>query len=464
MADKESVARDAAEMLQLGVNLGMLTAEQVQSVCALQSQMRRSGISLPVGQTLLERKYISLPQLKDLRREFNRRMAAARQAAPTAPAKEPVTKKFGQYEIIKVLSEKDRARVFQARDTMMNRIVVLKVLPRSMTSDPQWAERFRREIILAGKLAHPNIATVYGAGEVDGNPLMTIEYIEGMSLGERLEREGNMPEKVAWRMAREVAKGLAFAASNGVVHRDIKPDNILCSVDGRIKIIDMGLSKSEGDVSGLTLDGTTVGTPFYISPEQARGTRDVDSRSDLYSLGCTVFHMLTGSVPFFHEEFTEVMRRQAQAPRPDPRDVLPEINEASALLVMRMMSINPVDRPDSFESLIEEIDAMLPMLPEPVADVRPVTHVSSSDEEMQDRRAEFWAPPSSAPAPTGNSRKNIAPAMAKREPSKGYSPTPKTSAFDAGDASSPAHPPDSAAPASRSFVGRIAAWFSRLFR
>jgi serine/threonine protein kinase len=301
MADKESVARDAAGMLELGVSLGLLTAEQVESVSSLQKQMRRSGISLPVGQTLLERKYVTLTQLKDLRYELAQRTTAVQQTAAPAPVSEQPAKKFGQYEILKVLSEKDRARVFQARDTMMNRIVVLKVLPRSMTSDPQWAERFRREIILAGKLAHPNIATVYGAGEVDGNPLMTIEYIEGMSLGERLEREGNLPEKVAWRMAREVAKGLAFAASNGVVHRDIKPDNILCSNDGKIKIIDMGLSKSEGDVSGLTLEGTTVGTPFYISPEQARGTRDVDSRSDLYSLGCTVFHMLTGSVPFFHE-------------------------------------------------------------------------------------------------------------------------------------------------------------------
>jgi serine/threonine protein kinase len=454
MADKESGARDAADMLQLGVSMGMLNPEQVESVSALQMQMRRSGINLPVGQTLLERKYISLLQLKDLRRELSRRAEATRQAAPAAPAKDLVTKKFGQYEIIKVLSEKDRARVFQARDTMMNRVVVLKVLPRSMTSDPQWAERFRREIILAGKLAHPNIATVYGAGEVDGNPLMTIEYIEGMSLGERLEREGNMPEKVAWRTAREVAKGLAFAASNGVVHRDIKPDNVLCSIDGKIKIIDMGLSKSEGDVSGLTLDGTTVGTPFYISPEQARGTRDVDSRSDLYSLGCTVFHMLTGSVPFFHEEFTEVMRRQAQAPRPDPRDVLPEISEASAKLVMRMMAISPADRPESFEALIAEIDALMPELPEPLADVRPVAQVSSSDEELKDKHDQFWAPPAPGQVPTGqgqgHSRKNMSPAA----PPKSYSPTPKTSAF--GNRSDT--PPKS------SIFGRLASWFDSLFR
>jgi len=450
MPDKKEIG-DTANMLELGVKLGMLTPEQVESVSSLQKQMRRAGISLPVGQTLLERKYITLPQLKSLRQELTQREEAKPAAAP-----EKATKKFGQYEILRVLSEKDRARVFKARDTMMNRIVVLKVLPRSMTSDPQWAERFRREIILAGKLNHPNIATVYGAGEVDGNPLMAIEFIEGMSLGERLEREGNLPEKVAWRTAREVAKGLAFAAANGVVHRDIKPDNILCSDDGRIKIIDMGLSKADNDTSGLTLEGTTVGTPFYISPEQARGTRDLDSRTDLYSLGCTVFHMLTGSVPFFHEEFTEVMFRQAQAPRPDPREILPEISEGSALLVLRMMSIKPEDRQQSFEELIEEIDLILPTLPEPYADVRPVAQVASTDAELNDRRSEFWVPP---PPPSGARPPSASAAPTQpesaRPQSKSYAPRPKTSAF-VSEEPPPAPPP--------SFFGKIGAFFKNLFK
>ena len=453
MQQKDRNVQEQAGLLDLGVKMGMLTAEQVESVSALQKQMRRAGITLPVGQTLLERKYISLDQLKSLRHEFARIAAAAPKPAP-APL--PAAKgKFGQYEILQVLSEKDRARVYKARDSLMDRIVVLKVLPRSMTSDAQWSERFKRETMLAGKLVHPNIATVYGAGEVDGNPLMAIEFIEGMSLGERLEREGNLPEKVAWRTAKEVAKALGFAAQQGVIHRDVKPDNILCSVDGKIKIIDLGLSKSQGDTSGLTLDGTTVGTPFYISPEQARGTHSLDSRSDLYSLGCTVFHMLTGSVPFFHEEFTEVMFRQTQAPRPDPRDILPEISEGSALLVARMMAIKPEDRPETFEQLIEEIDQLLPLLPEPMAEVRPVQHVASTDAQLTNRRDEFWVPPPPAPSAKPASAPAATPeeTETRRASTHLYPSTPKPSVF--------AEQPKAAPPAS--FFGRIGAWFAKLF-
>jgi serine/threonine protein kinase len=440
---KESAAQEAS-ILGLGVKMGMLTNEQVSSVSELQKQMRRAGISLPVGQTLLERKYLNLEQLKTLRQELAKRAAAADAAkAAVTPQKPTSTKKFGQYEILKTLSEKDRARVFKARDTVMNRVVVLKVLPRSAAQDPMWGERFRREMLLAGKLVHPNIATAYGGGEVDGNPLMTIEFVEGMSLGERLEREGNLQEKVAWMVAREVAKGLAFAASLGVVHRDIKPDNILCSDDGKIKIIDLGLSKAQGDTSGLTMEGTTVGTPFYIAPEQARGTKDLDQRTDLYSLGCTVFHMLTGSVPFFHEEFTEVMLKQTQAPRPDPRSILPEISEGSAKLVMRMMAIDPKDRQQSFDELLQEIEALLPTLPKPTADVRPVAQVASSD--TGNKREEIWVPPAPAPASKGQASASKVPA---------YKATPKATAFaKAGEGEVPP----------QSVLQRFSAWIGKLF-
>jgi len=207
---------------------------------------------------------------------------------------------------------------------------------------------------------------------------MAFEFIEGRSLEDRLEREGNFPERTAWLITREVAKGLAFAASNGVLHRDIKPENILCSHDGHVKIIDMGFSKSLADDTSLTQAGTTVGTPFYISPEQARGTRDLDARTDLYSLGCTAYHMLTGSVPFLGEQVTDIMLKHTKAPRPDPREILPEISEGSAKLVMRMMAISPNDRPGSAAEVVTEIDALLESLPEEREFIRPVQKVAPS--------------------------------------------------------------------------------------
>jgi serine/threonine-protein kinase len=137
----------------------------------------------------------------------------------------------------------------------------------------------------------------------------------------------------------------------------------------------MGLSKSMNDDLLLTADGTTVGTPFYISPEQARGTRDLDARTDIYSLGCTVFHMLTGSMPFMGEALTDIMVKHTEAPRPDPRGLLPELSAGSAKLVMRMMAIAPEERPQSAAELIIEIDALLPTLHEPPALVRPLQKV-----------------------------------------------------------------------------------------
>jgi len=364
------------ELLQAGVERGYLSAAQVEFILKRQSDLRRSGLEITAAQALLERRYLTSASLSALLAELQKRRQA--QAGETAPQPEAPLRAFGQYEVLAVLSDKGHSRVLKARDTTLNRTVVLKVLPKNLAADPQWAERFRREAQLAGQLSHPNIITTFGAGEAEGCPLLAFEYLDGVSLGDRLEREGNVPERTAWQIAREVAKGLAFAAGKGVVHRDIKPDNVLCSRTGEVKIIDMGFSKSMADDSALTAAGTTVGTPFYISPEQARGTKELDSRTDIYGLGCTVFHMLTGSVPFLGESLMEVMVKHTEAPRPDPRSLLPEISEGSVKLVMRMMALKLEDRPPSMAALIAEIDALLPTLPEPEYLVRPAVKVVRS--------------------------------------------------------------------------------------
>jgi serine/threonine protein kinase len=384
----EKVRDNTAAVLDIGVELRLITAAQADEVRKRREELKFGSIFVSAAQVMLERKFITPVDLKKmmLELESRRRKAPAGSVRTTAAA--PATpKKFGQYELLETLSDTGRNRVFKARDTVMDRLVVLKVLPPNVAKDHQWYERFRREMQMAGKLSHPNIVTTYGASEVDGTPLMIMEFVEGLSLGERLEREGNIPEKTAWLMVREVAKALAYAAQNNILHRDIKPENILCSRGGKVKIIDMGLSKSTQDDTGLTAAGTTVGTPFYISPEQARGTANLDARTDIYSLGCTAFHMLTGSVPFMREALTDVMLAHTQAARPDPRDLIPEISEASAKLTMRMMAIKPEDRPGSADSLVAEIDLLLPNLPEPDELVRPNTLVTPSEVEKNAKPA-----------------------------------------------------------------------------
>jgi len=378
MEPLEAAAADH-DLLEAGQDMGYLSATQVEVALKRLDAFRRGGVRVGAGMVLLERHFLTPNQLRHVVAEVQERRQA--EGAGARPKAQTPVRALGQYEILEVLSEKGRARVFKARDKTMNRLAVLKVLPKNLAEDPVWSERFRREAQLAGQLSHANIVTTYGSGEVEGCPLLAFEFLDGMSLGERLEREGNVPEKSAWQIAREAAKGLGYAAAKGVLHRDIKPDNIFCTNDGQVKITDIGLGKSMTEDVQLTAAGTTVGTPFYISPEQARGTKDLDSRTDIYSLGCTVFHMLTGSFPFIAEALTDIMVMHTEAPRPDPRSLLPEISEGSAKLVMRMMAIKPEQRPQSAVELGMEIDALLPSLPEPEELVRPTQKILSSGRE-----------------------------------------------------------------------------------
>ncbi len=345
----------------LAVEMGMITPQEAQLAEVRQKALRRGGIKMTLGQTLLERHFIQPYQIKTLMKEFERRAGAAR--IRVNPFANGPLKKFGHYEVIEVLSEKTHSRIIKARDPAIDRIVVLKVLPASLKDDPQWAERFRRETTLLGKMAHPNLIQSFAAQEVDGCPVIVMEYVEGSTVGDRIEIEGFFPEKEAWLIGREVAKALAYAERLNIIHRDIKPDNILCSRGGKIKLIDMGFSKSLNETTHLTMEGTTVGTPFYISPEQSRGTRDLDGRTDVYSLGCTIYHMLTGSPPFWGDEITEVMLKHIECSRPDPRDLVPNLTQSSSDLVMRMMAVRPEKRPQSAEAVCDEISAILPALP-----------------------------------------------------------------------------------------------------
>ena len=377
-------------LLAIGEELGHLDAEHVRTINGVLQEMRASGVKVPVGQLLLERKYITPFQLKEMRQAMVRRVAAHVQNAEAAA---PIMR-FGNYDILEMISDKERSRVYRARDTRMNRIVALKMLPGDSLNDGQWSLRFQREIEVTGKLIHPNIAAGYGCGSVDGRPFLVTEFVSGLSLSDKLEREGNLPERTAWRIAREIVKALAFANGMGVLHRDIKPDNIILADSGEIKLIDLGLAKlkTSSNSGDLTMQGSTVGSPLYISPEQARGESDLDIRTDLYSLGCTVFQMLTGATPFYSENFLEVMRMQATAERPDPRHILPEISHHSARLVMKMMALERDQRlmPDA---LLAEINEVLEKCPEPLG-MRPSIEVKETDDATAEQEArDDFAPP-----------------------------------------------------------------------
>ncbi len=231
--------------------------------------------------------------------------SSARKRQATAPPAAPVVlPEPGQLVDCFLLEEAigvgGMGAVFRALDTKLDRQVALKLLPPDQALDPEVVPRFYQEGRAAARLDHDNIARVFSIGQDGPLHYIAFEYIEGETVRQRVERTGAVPVAEAVNIALQIAYALVHASLRGVVHRDIKPSNIILAPGGRAKLVDMGLARhfERGGDHGLTQSGMTLGTFDYISPEQARDPRDVDVRSDLYSLGCTLFHMLTGRPPF----------------------------------------------------------------------------------------------------------------------------------------------------------------------
>jgi serine/threonine-protein kinase len=234
----------------------------------------------------------------------------------------------GRYELEELVGTGGMSSVFRAHDRLLERRVALKILHEELSSDQDYIERFRREARAVARLSHPNIVTVIDRGEQDGRQFIVFEYVEGENLKALLERRGPLPVPEAVRIGCQVARGLAFAHERGLVHRDVKPQNVLLAPDGQAKVTDFGIARS-GD-AGLTQTGTVMGTSDYMAPEQARGEH-VDAQSDVYSLGAVLYELLTGDVPFPGENFVAVAMRHINDPPPSARerraDVPPRLDE-----------------------------------------------------------------------------------------------------------------------------------------
>ncbi len=224
----------------------------------------------------------------------------------------------GQYEIVRLLGRGGMGAVYLARERALDRAVAIKVLPPEMAADADGSERFRREARTAAKLTHPNIVPLYSVGEAEGMLFFVMGYVRGESLGDRMRREGKLPFDDARRILSQLADALHYAHRQGVIHRDIKPDNVLLEDEsGRPMLTDFGVAKASASGNTLTVAGAVVGTPHYMSPEQASGERDLDGRSDLYSLGVMGYAMLSGRLPFEGESFRDVMiQHMTRAPTP----------------------------------------------------------------------------------------------------------------------------------------------------
>src|SRR3954468_22976182 len=202
----------------------------------------------------------------------------------------------GRYELEELVGKGGMSTVYRAKDRLLERTVAIKLLHEHFSRDEDYVERFRREARAVARLSHPNIVTVIDRGEDAGRQFIVFEYIDGENLKQLVEREGPLPVADALELALGVARGLAFAHEQGLVHRDVKPQNVLLNGDGRPKVTDFGIARSL-DVAGVTQTGTVMGTSHYMAPEQASGRR-VDAQSDVYSFGAVLYELLTGEVPF----------------------------------------------------------------------------------------------------------------------------------------------------------------------
>jgi predicted Ser/Thr protein kinase len=264
----------------------------------------------------------------------------------------------GRYELEEVVGHGGMSSVYRAHDSLLERYVALKVLHQQYNEDEDFVERFKREARSVAQLQHPNIVTVIDRGEEDGRQYIVFEFIDGENLKELVVRKGRLGVRDALEIALEVAQGLAFAHEHGLVHRDVKPQNVLLNGDGRAKVTDFGIARSLDVEHGMTQTGTVLGTSNYIAPEQASG-QPVDAHTDVYSLGVVLYEMLTGEVPFPGENFVAVAMKHIQEPSPSVLDVRGDVPLRIAEMVDRALEKDPEHRFPTMNAFAAEIESNL---------------------------------------------------------------------------------------------------------
>ncbi len=279
------------------------------------------------------------------------------------------------YQILDKIGKGSMGIVYKAKQTSVDRIVAVKVLLDALAQNKEFIKRFDREAKIAAKLSHNNIVNAIDAGEVNGHYYFVMEYVEGETIKDILERGKVFDEKVALKIILAVAEALKHAHQRGLIHRDIKPENVILTKDGNVKLADMGLARLTADEKWAMAEaGMAIGTPYYISPEQVRGQVDVDIRGDIYSLGATLYHMVTGQVPYTGETPSEVMKKHVDknCPLTPPDHINQKLSSGLGVVVETMMAKNRENRYRNPDDVILDLKCLLqgdhPMIAEQKSD------------------------------------------------------------------------------------------------
>ena len=345
------MAKADTEFARTAVALKLVTQEQALECLQLYAQQRKQGARVTLASVFVQKGYLTRAQV----------------GAVVKASRQPRISHIGRYKLIAKVGQGGMGTVYKARQESLDKIVALKVLAPGLAKQKDFVERFIREAQASGQLNHPNIALGIDAGEADGYYYFAMEFVEGESLKAILQREGKLDERRALEIALAMAKALGHAAEHSIVHRDVKPGNILLATDGTPKLVDLGLAKEVRADHSITQAGIPVGTPYYISPEQVRGEQHIDIRADIYALGGTLYHMVAGRVPYDGTTAAIVMTRHLNDPVPDPREHTPELSDTVIAIINHCMAKAPDERYRTPAELCEDLEAALAGKPLPHA-------------------------------------------------------------------------------------------------
>ncbi|MCY3022436.1 MAG: protein kinase [Planctomycetota bacterium] len=334
------------------------TAEQIETARKEQATLAQQGQALSLADVLLKQGAIT-PEA--------RASVESAQLAQQASFQDQVGVQIVVYKLLKKLGEGGMGTVFLAEDTASKSKtkVAVKVLTKRHASNATFLARFHREAKAASKLKHPNIVGTFAARETDagvegGVHFYAMEYCEGETLEQLLKRDGFVPWQRAAEIVVEAARGLQYAHAQGFIHRDVKPGNIYLTTKGVPKIFDMGLSKNIVDAgqAAMTLEGQILGTPHYVAPEQAQGSKTLDGRADIYALGATFYHMLTGQPPFDAEAPAAIIIKHVTEPVPNPQRIRPDIPDSIYHVIQKMMGKDPTERYHDCAALLADLEPL----------------------------------------------------------------------------------------------------------
>ena len=380
--DTKPIARDSDQMGSPGastfgfetllgklvVDTGLVTTDELQECNGLLRDSSGNATGHTLADILINHKFATQRQIHRLQADFDTRKS---------------TQRIQGFKIIRKLGAGAMATVFLAQQESLDRPVAIKVLPKKFSENSDFIDRFYKEGKAAAKLNHPNIVQAYDVGQSGDYHYIVMEYVDGETVYEEILNQGKLSEAEALPIIKQVAKALQHAHERGFIHRDIKPKNIMISKQGEVKLADLGLARALDDIEAAEAEaGRAYGTPYYISPEQIRGKKDITPASDLYGLGATLYHMVTGGVPFPGKNPSEVMHRHLKQTLAPPDHINTSLSAGFSQIIEMMMAKDVNARYQNASDLIEDLETIesggSPQFAQPTLDFAMLADVARS--------------------------------------------------------------------------------------